>query len=63
MSSNDYYPMGTWGGDPRAPWNQPDPEDVEQYGESWDDSDYEGFEISKRISRLLREKPVILKKR
>lgn len=25
VSCNDNYPMGTWGGDPRAPWNQPDP--------------------------------------
>lgn len=23
MSGN--YPPGTWGGDPRAPWNEPDP--------------------------------------
>ena len=24
--ANDNYPMGTWGGDPRAPWNKPEPE-------------------------------------
>jgi hypothetical protein len=29
MSSN--YPPGTWEGDPRAPWNDPDPYDM--YGE------------------------------
>lgn len=23
MGANDNYPMGTWGGDPSAPWNQP----------------------------------------
>ena len=25
MSNRDYYPAGTWEGDPRAPWNKPDP--------------------------------------
>ena len=24
--NSDYYPMGTWEGDPRAPWNEPEPE-------------------------------------
>ena len=29
--SNDYLPMGTWDGDPSAPWNQeePKPKEVE----------------------------------
>lgn len=27
VSCNDNYPMGTWGGDPGAPWNQPDDEE------------------------------------
>ena len=26
MANSDYYPMGTWEGDPRAPWNEPEPE-------------------------------------
>ena len=24
MGADDYYPAGTWGGDPSAPWNQPE---------------------------------------
>ena len=24
---DDYYPLGTWNGDPRAPWNEPEPGD------------------------------------
>ena len=30
MRSNDYLPMGTWDGDPSAPWNQneQEPKDV-----------------------------------
>jgi hypothetical protein len=27
--SNDYLPMGTWDGDPSAPWNQAEPEQKE----------------------------------
>ena len=29
MRSNDYLPMGTWDGDPSAPWNQEEPEPKE----------------------------------
>ena len=29
MRSNDYLPMGTWDGDPSAPWNQAEPEPKE----------------------------------
>lgn len=51
----DNYPMGTWGGDPRAPWNRPDPEDEEQYGEAWDDLDEEEREIDWKVGRKLKE--------
>ena len=30
-SAYSNYPMGTWSGDPRAPWNQDD--DYEEYGD------------------------------
>ena len=37
MVRNDNYPMGTWGGDPRAPWNREDPE-CPKCGEEMDPS-------------------------
>ena len=33
-STYSNYPMGTWSGDPRAPWNQDD--DFDEYGD-WDE--------------------------
>ena len=30
MGADDYYPAGTWGGDPRAPWNQDPDEGYEE---------------------------------
>jgi hypothetical protein len=33
MSDNSNYPPGTWEGDPRAPWNQPDPWEGRTCGE------------------------------
>jgi len=29
MSAYDNYPPGTWAGDPLAPWNRPDDDDLE----------------------------------
>ena len=28
----DNYPPGTWGGDPRAPWNEPEPPECPNCG-------------------------------
>lgn len=43
MSSN--LPPGCWEGDPRAPWNQPDPPECHYHAEfkEWDDEDDEWF--------------------
>ena len=30
---DDYYPLGTWSGDPRAPWNEPEPGEGHTCGE------------------------------
>ena len=34
-------PLGTWEGDPRAPWNQPDDDDLEDDGLEDDEPDDE----------------------
>lgn len=38
-SAYSNYPMGTWAGDPCAPWNQPD-DDYDEYGD-WDEESEE----------------------
>lgn len=44
----DNYPAGTWGGDPKAPWNQEEPECREcgeEVDDGWNYCPYCGAEI------------------
>lgn len=54
-STYSNYPPGTWAGDPRAPWNQPD-EDIDEYGD-WDEEPNEDEEPAEpeRVRRLYDE--------
>lgn len=51
MGLYDNYPMGTYSGDPDAPWNEPDGETEETGGDEWPPMD--GGRLRELYARVL----------
>ena len=51
MGLYDNYPMGTYAGDPDAPWNEPDGDVFEECGNEWQPMD--GERLRELYARVL----------